>query len=81
MGAQPELDLTMTVLSVSHVTLYRYNRPVSFGPHRTMFRPRDSYDQKLLEAALTITVLFVSAIIFRAVRVSAGSSESHHRRA
>lgn len=45
----------MTVLAVNHVTVYRYSRPVSFGPHRMMFRPRDSYDQKLLDATLTIT--------------------------
>jgi transglutaminase-like putative cysteine protease len=45
----------MSVLSVSHVTVYRYNRPISFGPHRMMFRPRDSYDQKLLDATLIIT--------------------------
>jgi transglutaminase-like putative cysteine protease len=45
----------MTVLSVRHVTTYRYKRPVSFGHHRIMFRPRDSYDQKLIEASLAIT--------------------------
>ncbi len=45
----------MTVLSVNHVTTYRYKRPVSFGEHRVMFRPRDSYDQKLLDAALAVT--------------------------
>ena len=45
----------MTVLSVSHLTLYRYRQPVSFGEHRIMFRPRDSFDQKLLEATLDIT--------------------------
>src|SRR5262249_19355936 len=45
----------MTVLSVQHVTTYRYKQPVSFGQHRIMFRPRDSYDQKLIEATLTIT--------------------------
>src|SRR5258708_36936019 len=33
------------------------------------------------EAALTISVFLVSAMIFRAVRVSAGSSESHHSKA
>jgi transglutaminase-like putative cysteine protease len=44
----------MTVLSVSHATVYRYKKPVPFGPHRMMFRPRDSYDQKLIEARLTI---------------------------
>lgn len=45
----------MTVLSVSHLTSYRYKQPVSFGEHRIMFRPRDSYDQKLIEATLAIT--------------------------
>lgn len=47
-------DASMTLLSVRHVTAYRYRRPVSFGEHRMMFRPRDSYDQKLLEARLDI---------------------------
>jgi transglutaminase-like putative cysteine protease len=45
----------MTLLAVRHITTYRYNRPVKFGEHRMMFRPRDSYDQKLLEAWLTVT--------------------------
>jgi transglutaminase-like putative cysteine protease len=45
----------MTVLSVHHVTTYRYRRPVAFGQHRIMFRPRDSYDQKLMEATLSVT--------------------------
>jgi transglutaminase-like putative cysteine protease len=45
----------MTLLSVLHTTTYRYAQPVRFGEHRMMFRPRDSYDQKLLEAWLTIT--------------------------
>ena len=45
----------MTLLSVRHVTTYRYKRAVSFGEHRMMFRPRDSYDQKLLEARLQVT--------------------------
>ena len=43
------------LLSVRHITTYRYARAVSFGEHRMMFRPRDSYDQKLLEARLQIT--------------------------
>ncbi len=44
----------MTILAVRHVTTYRYKRPVAFGEHRMMFRPRDSYDQRLIEASLTI---------------------------
>ena len=54
----PESQLpapAMTLLTVRHVTTYRYRQPVSFGEHRMMFRPRDSYDQKLLEARLEIT--------------------------
>ena len=45
----------MTLLTVRHVTTYRYLKAVSFGEHRMMFRPRDSYDQKLLDARLAIT--------------------------
>ncbi len=44
----------MTLLAVKHVTTYRYTRPVTFGEHRMMFRPRDSFDQKLIEATLGI---------------------------
>jgi transglutaminase-like putative cysteine protease len=47
--------VTMTLLTVRHVTTYRYRKPVSFGEHRMMFRPRDSYDQKLLDARLAIS--------------------------
>jgi transglutaminase-like putative cysteine protease len=45
----------MPVITVRHVTTYRYKQPVAFGEHRLMLRPRDSYDQKLLEARLKIT--------------------------
>jgi transglutaminase-like putative cysteine protease len=45
----------MPVLSVRHITTYRYRQPVSFGEHRMMLRPRDSFDQKLLESRLAIT--------------------------
>lgn len=45
----------MPILSVRHVTTYRYRQPVGFGEHRIMFRPRDSYDQRLIAATLTIT--------------------------
>ncbi|WP_201838130.1 transglutaminase family protein [Microvirga zambiensis] len=44
----------MALLEVRHVTTYRYQRPVSFGEHRIMFRPRDSYDQRLLGAKIEI---------------------------
>src|SRR4051812_17001159 len=45
---------TMRVLAVRHTTTYQYRNPVSFGEHRIMFRPRDSYDQRLLESSLVI---------------------------
>ena len=45
----------MPVLTVRHVTTYRYRQPVAFNEHRMMFRPRDSYDQRLLDSALVIT--------------------------
>ena len=45
----------MPVLTVRHTTSYRYKQAVAFGEHRMMLRPRDSYDQKLLETRLTIT--------------------------
>jgi transglutaminase-like putative cysteine protease len=44
----------MQLLTVHHVTTYRYRKPVRFGEHRMMLRPRDSYDQRLLEATLDI---------------------------
>ncbi|WP_120008064.1 transglutaminase family protein [Teichococcus vastitatis] len=44
----------MPVFSVRHLTEYRYARPVEFGEHRLMFRPRDSHDQRLLHASLEV---------------------------
>jgi len=41
-------------LTVEHRTTYRYRRPVAFGEHRLMFRPRDSHDLRLLDATLRI---------------------------
>jgi transglutaminase-like putative cysteine protease len=48
-------NAAMQLLTVRHITAYRYKQPVSFGEHRMMFRPRDSYDQKLIEVGLDIT--------------------------
>lgn len=45
----------MTILTVRHITTYCYRRPVVFGEHRMMFRPRDSYDQRLIDSRLVIT--------------------------
>ena len=44
----------MPILSIKHVTTYRYYRPVAFGKHRMMLRPRDDADQKVLQSRLEI---------------------------
>jgi transglutaminase-like putative cysteine protease len=44
----------MTILTVKHVTTYSYVVPVRLGEHRMMLRPRDSNDQRLLDATLDI---------------------------
>lgn len=45
----------MKNLTVRHATSYRYARPVYFGPHRLMLRPRDSHDLRLVDAELTLS--------------------------
>ena len=45
----------MSLLTVTHTTAYRYRKPVRFGEHRLMFRPRDSHDLRLIDASLTIS--------------------------
>jgi transglutaminase-like putative cysteine protease len=45
----------MPILSVRHLTRYRYAEPVFFGEHRIMVLPRESYDQRVLESRLVIT--------------------------
>jgi transglutaminase-like putative cysteine protease len=44
----------MSILTVHHKTIYRYAKPVEFGEHRLMFRPRDSHDLRLIDTALLI---------------------------
>jgi transglutaminase-like putative cysteine protease len=45
----------MKLLTVRHSTTYRYARPVEFGRHRLMLRPRDSHDLRLVGAELTLS--------------------------
>ena len=47
--------MAMKPLSVRHLTTYRYGRPVAFGPHRLMLRPRDSHDLRLVRTELTLS--------------------------
>jgi transglutaminase-like putative cysteine protease len=44
----------MSVVQIRHRTCYRYRRPVGFGEHRIMFRPRESYDQQVTLSRLLI---------------------------
>ena len=45
----------MARIGVKHSTVYRYANPVTFGPHRMMFRPRDSHDLRLVSTHLKIS--------------------------
>ncbi len=45
----------MPIVSIRHLTAYRYRNPVALGEHRMMLRPRESYDQRLISAELSIT--------------------------
>jgi len=45
----------MPILIIRHVTTYHYKKPVGFGEHRMMLRPRDDDDQRVLEAELEVT--------------------------
>jgi len=45
---------TMPLLTIHHKTEYRYTRPVAFGEHRIMLRPRDGHDLRMLSGSLKI---------------------------
>lgn len=44
----------MQVFAIRHSTFYRYRQPVALGEHRMMLRPRDSTEQRVLDASLEI---------------------------
>jgi transglutaminase-like putative cysteine protease len=44
----------MPILTIHHKTEYRYARPVNFGEHRMMLRPRDGHDLRVLGEQLVI---------------------------
>lgn len=39
---------------IVHTTVYRYRKPVGFGEHRVMFRPRESHDLRVLATDLQV---------------------------
>ncbi|MFC2952883.1 transglutaminase domain-containing protein [Marinicaulis aureus] len=43
----PQFTVSTDLWQVRHVTRYRYAKPVTFGPHRAMFRPHESNDLRL----------------------------------
>jgi transglutaminase-like putative cysteine protease len=45
----------MPLLTIHHKTEYRYDRPVAFGEHRIMLRPRDGHDLRVLDSRLDIS--------------------------
>jgi transglutaminase-like putative cysteine protease len=46
--------MPMPRLTIHHKTEYRYARPVAFGEHRIMLRPRDGHDLRVLSGDLKI---------------------------
>lgn len=45
----------MARLAIRHETFYGYERPVSFGQHRLLVRPRDSHAIRVGDALLTVS--------------------------
>jgi transglutaminase-like putative cysteine protease len=41
---------------IRHVTTYRYDRPVRFGEHRVLFRPREAHDIDVIDARVALNV-------------------------
>jgi transglutaminase-like putative cysteine protease len=44
-----------TAIRILHTTRYHYSRPVKFGVHRLLLRPRDGHDLRLLSSAIAIS--------------------------
>lgn len=75
----------MPILRVHHVTSYAYRRPVGFGQHRLLFRPRDSYDQRLLSTSLVVfpqpsDVFWIHDVFGNCVAVTEFAASSDHLR-
>jgi transglutaminase-like putative cysteine protease len=45
----------MAIFIVRHITTYRYKREIRLGRHQLMARPRDSFDQRLINFSLDVT--------------------------
>lgn len=47
--------MVVVLLSISHITVYRYSEPVSLGPHRLMVRPLEGHDVQIRSSTLQIS--------------------------
>jgi transglutaminase-like putative cysteine protease len=54
-GGREDYGGHVTLLAVRHTTHYRYSRPVRFGDHRMLVRPRDTMEQRLEQFSLHIS--------------------------
>jgi transglutaminase-like putative cysteine protease len=45
----------MATLRIEHRSLYTYTRPVSFGRHRLVLRPREGHDQRVVSMKLELS--------------------------
>jgi YD repeat-containing protein len=45
----------MTRLTIRHETRYAYERPVGFGPHRLLLRPRAGHATRIIDASLSFS--------------------------
>ena len=45
----------MAIFIVRHITTYRYKREIGLGRHQLIARPRDSFDQRLIDFSLDVT--------------------------
>ena len=70
------------LLQVEHTTIYRYARPVAFGEHRVMFRPRSGYDVQVLDLSLAVSpeadIRWVQDVFSNAVTLVTPRSLSDH---
>ncbi len=70
------------ILQVEHTTVYRYARPVAFGEHRVMFRPRSGYEVQVLDLSLDVSpaadIRWVQDVFSNAVTLITPHSPSDH---
>ena len=70
------------ILQVEHTTVYRYARPVAFGEHRVMFRPRSGYEVQVLDLSLDVSpeadIRWVQDVFSNSVTLVTPRSPSDH---